>query len=102
MSFIFVYITNPSKKDAEKLALQLLKKKLIACANVFPVESFYLWKGKIEKSKEYVIIAKTIKENFEKIKEEVKKIHEYKVPLIARIEVKANKEYERWVRKEVK
>jgi periplasmic divalent cation tolerance protein len=102
MSFIFVYITNPSKKHAEKIALHLLNKKLIACANIFPVQSFYWWQGKIEKSKGYVLIAKTIKEKFEKIKEEVKKIHEYKVPLIAKIEVEANKEYESWLKKEVR
>jgi periplasmic divalent cation tolerance protein len=102
MSFIFVYITNPSKKHAEKIALHLLNKRLIACVNIFPIQSFYWWKEKIEKSKEYVLIAKTIKEKFEKIKEEVKKIHEYKIPLIAKIEVEANKEYESWLKKEVR
>ena len=95
---IFVYITNPSKKHAEKIALHLLNKKLIACANIFPVQSLYFWKGGIEKSKEYVLIAKTIKENFEKIKEEVRKIHEYKIPLIAKIEVETNEEYENWIK----
>lgn len=102
MSLIFVYITNPSKKHAEKVALHLLKKKLIGCANIFPVKSFYWWQGKIEESKEYVLLAKTIKENFEKIKEEVKKVHDYKVPIIGRLEVESNKEYEDWVRKEVR
>ncbi len=101
MTIIFIYITNPSKKHAEKVALHLLNKKLIACANIFPVKSFYWWKGKIEKSKEYVLLAKTIKENFKKIKEEVKKVHEYEVPIIARLEVESNKEYENWLKKEV-
>jgi len=44
------------------------------------------------------LIAKTIKENFEKIKEEVRKIHEYKIPLIAKIEVETNEEYENWIK----
>ncbi|MGC8812539.1 MAG: divalent-cation tolerance protein CutA [Candidatus Aenigmatarchaeota archaeon] len=102
MTLIFVYITNPNKKHAEKLALHLLKKRLVVCTNIFPIQSFYWWDEKIEKSKEYVLIAKTIKENFKKIKEEVKKIHEYSLPIIAKIEVKTNKEYEDWLRKEVR
>ena len=73
MSFVFIYITNPSKNHAEKIATHLLKKKLIASTNPFPIKGFYWWKGKIEESNEYVLIAKTLKKNFEKIKKEIKK-----------------------------
>lgn len=100
MSFIFVYITNPNKAEANRIALYLLKKRLIACANIFPIESQYWWKGKIEKAKECVLIAKTIKENFEKVKKEVKRMHKYTIPCITKIEVEANKEYENWLKKE--
>jgi periplasmic divalent cation tolerance protein len=102
MAFIFVYITNPNKKDAERIALHLTKKKLIACANIFPIDSFYWWKNKIEKSKEYVLIAKTEEGNWGKIKGEVKNIHTYTVPCITKIKVEANKEYEDWVKSVVK
>jgi len=102
MAFILVYITNPSKKDAKELALYLLKRKLVACANIFPIDSLYWWKGKIEESKEYVLIVKTKKENWNKIKTEVKKIHSYTTPCIAKINVSANKEYEDWLRSVVK
>ena len=102
MSLIFVYITNPTKIQAKKIALHLLKKKLIACANIFPIQSFYWWEGKIEKTKEYVLIAKTLKKNFEKIKKEVKRIHKYSIPCIVKIEVKANKGFKNWIKQEVK
>lgn len=102
MSFIFVYITNPNKKEAERIALHLIKKRLIACANIFPADSRYWWKGKIVKTRESVLIAKTKKENFEKVKEEVKRMHKYTIPEIARIEVEANREYEDWLMDEVK
>ena len=46
MKYIFVYITNPTKKEAEKIARHLLEKRLIACANVFPVGKFLLVEGK--------------------------------------------------------
>ena len=101
MSFILVYITNPSKKVAKDVALHLLKKRLIACANIFPIESMYWWKGKIEQTKEVVLIAKTRKENFNKVKNEVKKIHPYTVPCIIKLSAEANKDYEDWLNKEM-
>ncbi len=102
MSLIFIYITSPSKNHAEKIATHLLKKKLVAYANPFSIKSFYWWKGRIGESNEYVLIAKTLRKNFEKIKKEIKKVHEYKIPCITRIEVKANKEFEDWIKKEVR
>jgi len=102
MSFIFVYITNSNKREAKKVASHLLKKRLISCANIFPINSLYWWKGKIEKANEHVLIVKTLEKNFKRIKREVKKIHSYSVPCITKINVEANKEYERWIRKEVR
>ena len=66
MSFIFAYITNSDKKIAKKIAMNLLKKRIVACANMFPIDSIYWWKNKIEESKEYVLIVKTKKEEFRK------------------------------------
>jgi periplasmic divalent cation tolerance protein len=102
MSFIFVYVTNPNKKEASRIALHLLKKRLIACANIFPIDSAYWWKDKIEKTKEYVLIVKTKEENWEKVKTEIKKVHPYTVPCITKINVEANKEYENWLKNNVR
>jgi periplasmic divalent cation tolerance protein len=44
---VFIYITNPSKKEAKRLAKHLIEKRLIACANIFPIESLYWWKNKL-------------------------------------------------------
>ncbi len=95
-----VYITNKDEAEAEKIAKHLLNKKLIACANIFPTTSMYEWKGKLENTKEVVAIVKTKKENFEKVKNEVMKIHSYECPCIAKIDVEGNKEFENWVMKE--
>lgn len=99
--FVFVYVTNPNKKEAKRIALHLLKKKLVACANIFPIDSVYWWKGKIEKARECVLIVKTKEENWEKVKKEIKKIHPYTVPCITKIVVEASREYEDWLKKEV-
>lgn len=99
---IDVFITNPNKKEANRIAMHLLKKRLIACANIFPISSVYWWKGKIEKAKEYAILAKTLEKNYEKIKREVKNIHSYTVPCIIKINAECNEEYGEWLRKEVR
>lgn len=97
MNFILIYITNPTKKEAKEIAKHLLKKKLIACANIFPVDSLYWWKGKIAQETEFVLIAKTSKANFEKVKKEVERLHSYTIPCIIKIPVSSNKKYFNWL-----
>jgi periplasmic divalent cation tolerance protein len=101
MRTIFIYITNPTKEVAKKIARYLLKKRLIACANIFSIDSLYWWEGKICSGKEFVLIAKTFEKNFEKVKEEVEKIHPYSVPCVTKIFVKPNKKYLNWLAKEL-
>ena len=97
MKYIFVYITNPTKKEAEKIARHLLEKRLIACANIFPIESFYWWKKKIESGKEFVLIGKTIEKKYQKIIGEVEKNHSYSVPCIVKLPVEFNEKYGKWL-----
>jgi len=99
--FIFVYITNPTEKEAIRIAQSLLKKRLISCANIFPIKSLYWWQNKINKENEYVLIGKTIKSRFEKIKKEVEKIHSYTIPCIIKISVNSNKKYFEWLKNEI-
>ena len=96
------YIVCKDAVEAEKISLHLLKKRLIACANIFPIRSMYWWKGKMMNEAENVIIAKTNEGNFNKVVNEVKKIHSYEIPCILRIDSSANKEFEKWADKEMR
>ena len=113
MNFVLIYITNPTRDEARKIAKYLLGKRLIACANIFPISSLYWWnprrrtsslrgKRKITDEKEFVLIAKTIKENFEKVRKEVEKIHSYSIPCIIKIPVSSNKKYFDWLKGKIK
>lgn len=93
---VLVYITCKSNKEAEKISRNLLEKKLIACANIFPIKSMYWWENEIVEDNEHVIIAKAL--DFEEVKKAVKRIHSYSVPCILKIDVEANNEYMKWVR----
>ncbi len=101
--FIYIYITHPTKVEAKKVALYLLKKKLIACGNILgPIESIYPWKGKIANEKEFILIVKTLNKNFNKVVTEVEKIHPYTTPCIVKIPVSSNKKYFDWLISEIK
>ncbi|MAF13874.1 MAG: divalent-cation tolerance protein CutA [Parcubacteria group bacterium] len=102
MPFITVYTTNKNLAEAKKIANSLLKQKLIACANFFPIKNMYWWKGKIENDNEVVSILKTRKENWNKVKNQIKKLHSYEVPCIEKFNVSANKDYENWIIKSTK
>lgn len=99
---ISVYITCTNKKEAEKIAAVLLDKKLIACVNMFPVTSVFLWKGKKERSREYALLGKTIEGKFKGIEKEVRKLHSYKTPFIGMWEEQTTESVERWLWRELK
>jgi periplasmic divalent cation tolerance protein len=102
MAFILVYITYPNRKTALKIIEKLLKDKIIACANMFPIKSIYSWKGKVEKNNEIVSIVKTTQSKWNILKKEVCKLHPYDVPAIVKLKAESNKEYERWIINETK
>jgi len=64
---IFVYSTFPSRKEAKRIGEALVKRRLVGCVNVFPIDSVFAWKGKIAREKEVAAIIKTEKKNFKKI-----------------------------------
>jgi periplasmic divalent cation tolerance protein len=98
-----VYLTAKDSESAKKISKSLLKKKLIACANIFPVESMYSWQGKIEDVSEYVILAKTTDSNFGKVEKAVNDMHGYDVPAIYSWKAdKVSKRYSDWIKGEVK
>ena len=99
----FFYITAPNKKEAGRIAKKLLDKRLIACANVInKVDSYFVWKNKIQNSKEIIICGKTTSKNQKKIIKVVKSIHSYSVPCIIFFDIKnGNKDFLKWIEQSV-
>ena len=99
----FFYITSSSKKEANKIAIFLVKEKLAACANIIHnVDSVFFWKNKAKKTKEILVIGKTTNKNVKKIIKTVKKIHSYKVPCIIFFDINnGNSDFLKWIIKSV-
>lgn len=97
---IFVYSTFPNKKEAKEIGEKLIRKKLAACINIFPIESIYFWKNKVTKGKEVVTIIKTQKKNFKKIEKFILKNHSYDTPCILEIPInRITSKYLKWLNK---
>lgn len=100
---IVILTTLHKKTNAIKIGKGLLKERLIACYNLFPVESAYWWKGKILEENEILIILKTKKTNFGKVEKYIKENSGYEVPeIVAITPTKVNKPYLNWINSEVK
>lgn len=102
MKTIFIYITNPNEKTAKKIAKHLFLKKLIVCANIFPIKSIYIWENKLVNDEEFVLLVKTFNDKYKEIEKEIRKIHPYKIPLIAKINSYLNDDYLSWMVNELK
>ena len=94
-------MTCKNKIEANKIALDLVKKDLVACANIIPgVKSYFKWnKKKINIIKESILIGKTVKKNMNKIISHVKKISSYECPCIVFVDIKnGNKDFLSWIK----
>jgi len=102
--FIIIMVTAPSKKEADKIVAELIKNKLIACGNILGnIDSVFLWKSKIEKAKEVLLILKTRADLFDEVAALVAKAHSYEVPeIIALPIVRGAKKYMKWLDTSVK
>lgn len=99
---VSVYITTKNAAEARRIAKQLVKESLVACANIIPkIESLYWWDGKIQQHGEAAIIAKTVKGKEKKIIRRVKELHSDSVPCVVFWPIAGgNKDYLGWVGKE--
>jgi periplasmic divalent cation tolerance protein len=99
MEYSSIYITAKDETEAKNISKILVREKLVACVNIFPVKSIYWWKGDVEEAGEIALIAKTRLELVEKVIGRVKLLHSYSVPCIESwIIDKANPDYLEWIK----
>ena len=99
---IIVYSTFPSAQEARKCARALVLRKLAACANIIPsVESHYVWKGKVRRSKEVILWVKGTRSRAAQIKKFLELNHPYDTPAILFFRPQSvNKAFRKWIDKE--
>ncbi len=97
--YVVILVTAKDKKEATKIAKSLLEDKLIACANIVGgVQSLFWWQGKIDSSKEVLLVLKTKKILFKKVMARVKALHSYQTPeIIALPIINGSEDYLNWI-----
>jgi len=99
MPFRSVYVVFKDEEEAERIGEILVREKLVACINYFPVKSIYTWEGKIERAGEIAAICKTRWELVGKVIRRVKELHSYRVPcVVSWIIEQGDADYLNWIR----
>jgi periplasmic divalent cation tolerance protein len=102
MNIVLIQTTCASRTEAKNIAKILIDAKLAACVQLSEIESFYTWNNEFCCDNETLVSIKTIKENFEKIKNKIKEYHSYDVPEIIEIEItNTSKKYLKFIEENI-
>lgn len=100
---IVVLTTCDSEEQAQRLARHLIEHRLAACVNILPgARSVYRWKDKIENAAELVLLIKTRRDMFARLREAIAQLHSYEIPeVIALPVVEGSEAYLSWLDREL-
>jgi periplasmic divalent cation tolerance protein len=94
-----VLTTAGSYEEAQKIARQLVERKLAACVNIVPqITSIYRWKDQVEEARECLLIVKTTGSAFVQIREAIGELHSYDLPECISVRIEnGSPEYLQWI-----
>jgi periplasmic divalent cation tolerance protein len=100
---IVVLVTGSNSRECTRIARHLLKRRLIACANLVPqIRSLYTWEGKFADERECLMVLKSSREMFPELQAEIEKLHSYSVPEIVALPiVEGSANYLNWIAESV-
>ena len=101
--FLQVSTTTGTREDAERIAVELVDRRLAACVHVGgPIRSTYRWQGQVENAEEWTCTAKTSRKQLPAIQELLKTAHPYEVPeLVATPIVGGSEAYLKWLGEQI-
>ena len=103
MKISLLLTTTSKKSDALRLTRAALTARAAACVQILPpMESHYLWKGKREKSKEFLLLAKTSPRQTLALETLWSRLHPYECPELVTLSGRAAASYARWVQASTK
>ena len=78
---ILVLTTASSKEEARRIGRVLVERLLAACVSIVPqLDSIYRWEGEIEEAEEWLLMVKTSRGAFERVRDPINELHSYDVP----------------------
>lgn len=97
-------VTTAVKPEAaaEELATAIVAERLAACAQIVgPVQSIYRWEGKVQRAREWLVVAKTTDARLPELTARIRALHRYDIPEIVAVPITAgHPAYLRWITQE--
>jgi len=96
---IVVVTTVGDEEQGNLIARELIARRHAACVNmVSGVKSFYRWKGKICRDSEFMLIIKTMAEEYDQVAATIHELHSYELPEILAFDIaKGDPKFLEWV-----
>ena len=103
-AYIQAVTSIDSREGAQKIADHLVENRLAACVQVIgPVDSTFFWEGKVQREREWLCLAKTKKDLYRRLENEVNRIHPYEEPEIIALPIlMGSRSYLDWVEEQVR
>ena len=85
---IVVVTTVGTEDEANRLARELVARRHAGCVNIVPVaRSVYRWQGKVCEDSEYLLIIKSVTDEYPAIEVAIQELHSYELPEILSFQV---------------
>ena len=86
--YLMAMTTTDGHEDAERLARDLVERRLAACVQVLgPISSTYRWQGTIETAQEWLCLIKTTGSRFDALAAHVDANHRYDTPELTAVPI---------------
>ena len=93
-----MFSTTKDRPEAERIAGLLVGQGLAACVQLMPIDSVYMWQGKIETSGEILMLIKTRSDHVDKAMLAIKAAHSYETPEIVAVSIQTGfAKYFAWI-----
>ena len=86
--YLMAMTTTDGREDAERLAHDLVERRLAACVQVLgPISSTYRWRGAIETADEWLCLIKTTAARFDALAAHIDTNHGYETPELTAVPI---------------
>lgn len=83
--YCIVLTTTDNNENRQDIIEEVLNKGLAACVQTMPIESHYVWKGKVCQEQETLLIMKTKKACYAELEQVIVERHSYETPQVVQV-----------------
>ena len=87
MSIIAIMTTTDSLDEARSISAALVERKLVACAQISSIQSYYSWQGSVQNDDEFRVLLKTTDERYPDVEAAILELHSYDLPAVVAFDV---------------